>query len=197
MPTTTPRAQGSVIFRYTPAQDVDVNDASVDVQASIAGTTGSATLTITDDDVSQGKITVTVSPDEIRENIRARDVTVTATLPTGKTGPLTVMISTAVTGSDPGNTPEPSDMIEIVAGESSGMVVLSLDPADDDVFTTRTIEVTGSAASAGYEDGMAVIKVLDDDDSLGNDHGYFLSAQCDTGWWCSDPLLDSEGRVGR
>ena len=160
---------GDVTVTYTPPTDPDSTDpAPFDLRASIENQTDDATVTVTDDSESAGRITITVNPTEIRENIRARDVMVTAELSQG-TGPVTVMVTTEVMGQEQTGmeTPEPTGTITIPAGETSGSTTLSLDPTDDNVFTTRTIMVTGTAEDQGYEAGTASIKVLDDDTSIG------------------------------
>ena len=57
--------------------------------------------------------------------------------------------------------------IVFAAGETEKSVTVEIDPSDDDVFTTRNVVVRGSAPSAGYSMGMAMITVLDNDDSIG------------------------------
>ena len=160
-------ATGSITVKYTPPGDVDSEDSTAEVTGTLANQTGMATLKVDDDDVPVGKIDISVNPTEIREDVRARDVTVTATLKPTSTEAVTVNISTMVVGSEDMSTATPSGTIVIAAGMSSGSIVLSINPTDDDVRTTRTIKVTGSAPASGYTSGSADITVLDDDASLG------------------------------
>ena len=164
------QAEGSLVIQYTPPGDADSDDSEAMVTGSLSGQTGMATLTVDDDDVAVGDITIAVSPNEIRENVRARDVTVTATLSAGNTGPLTVMVETEMIATTPEaiTTTLPTGTITIGATESSNTTVLSINPSDDDVFTTRTIRVTGSASAAGYNSGFADITVLDNDNAIGD-----------------------------
>ncbi len=157
------------IFTFDPNQDGDTDHETVQITATVGGggESGMATLTITDDGQSAGKITLSVNPDELRENVRARAVEVTATLSAG-TGPVTVTVTTMMMGTTEAiTTATPTGSIMIPAGESSGSTTLMLDPSDDDVLTARTIRVTGSATEFGYMPGHADIKVLDDDTAIG------------------------------
>ena len=113
-------------------------------------------------------ITITTSLDEIRENVRARDVVVTAALSEASTDDVTVAVKAEVMGQDPEATETVTAEIVIAAGDTEGSVTVSLDPANDDVFTDRTIRVTGNADAAGYTSDTADIAVLDDDDSIGS-----------------------------
>ncbi|MYG48590.1 MAG: T9SS type A sorting domain-containing protein [Gemmatimonadales bacterium] len=158
----------TVTFSIDPAQDGDTDDETVQITATAGGESGMADLTITDDGDSAGNIMISLSLDEIRENVRARDVVVTATLSEG-TGPVTVMVTTMMTGTpEEITTATPTGTIEIAAGSASGSTTLSLDPSDDDVLTNRKIRVTGSAVADGYMSDSADITVLDDDNAIGD-----------------------------
>ena len=161
-------ASNTGTFKFDPAQDPDKDDETVTVTATAKGTSKNATLTITDDGVSAGTITITVSPNEIRENVGAKDVVVTATLDKAVAEGTTVAVAvtTEVMGSESITTVEPSGTINI-SGSNSGTVTLSINPSDDDVFTNRTIKVTGSADALGYTSDTASIKVLDNDGTIG------------------------------
>ena len=157
----------TVTFSIDPMQDGDTDDEMVQITAMAGGQSGMADLTITDDGESAGNIMLSVSPTEIRENVRARDVVVTATLSEG-TGPVTVMVTTMMTGTTEEIASSLEDgTITIPAGSATGEVTLSLDVSDDDVLTNRKIMVTGSAPEAGYMSGSAEITVLDDDTAIG------------------------------
>lgn len=156
----------TVTFTIDPMKDGDLDNEMVQITAMAGEMSAMETITITDDGVSAGKIQLSVSLDEIRENVRARDVVVTATLSEG-TGPLTVMVTTELTGNEGEMTTLPTGTIQIPAGANSGTITLSIDPSDDDMFTSRTIVVTGSAEDDGYVSGSDTIKVLDDDTTVG------------------------------
>ncbi len=159
---------GTGTFKFDPMQDGDIDDEMVQITAMAKGQSAMGTLTITDDGESAGRIAISVSPNEIRENVRARDVEVTATLSDG-TGPVTVMVTAEMVAAtaEAITTTLPTGTIEIAAGASTGSTTLPIDPSDDDVFTTRKIVVTGSAVADGYISGTAEIAVLDDDSSIG------------------------------
>lgn len=156
----------TVTFEIDPMKDGDLDNEMVQITAMAGEMSAMETITITDDGVSAGKIQISVSLDEIRENVRARDVVVTATLSEG-TGPLTVMVTTELMGNEGEMTTLPTGTIQIPAGGNSGTTTLSIDPSDDDMFTSRTIMVKGSADDAGYESGSDTITVLDDDTTVG------------------------------
>ena len=157
----------TVTFSIDPMQDGDTDDETVQITAMAGGESGMADLTITDDGESAGTITITTSLDELRENVRARDVVVTATLSETSTDPVTVMVTAEVDGESDMPTDPVTVSITIPAGDTEGSVTVSLDPTNDDTFTTRNIVVTGSAPDAGYVSGSAMIKVLDDDTAIG------------------------------
>ena len=159
----------TVTFTIDPMKDGDLDHEMVQITAMAGEMSAMETITITDDGVSAGTIQLSVSLDEIRENVRARDVVVTATLTEG-TGPLTVMVTTEMTGTAevaPYITATPTGTIEIADGATTGSTTLSLDPSDDDVLTNRKIRVTGSAVADGYMSDSAEITVLDDDTAIG------------------------------
>ena len=170
---TTDGAAGAGSFMIDPVKDGDTEDETVSITAAAGGQSVMSTFTITDDGVSAGTITITTSLDEIREDVRAENVTVTATLDgPAPIGGLAVAVTAEVIGSE-GTEDEPAEttivpgVITIRAGQTSGTTVLSINPVDDNVFTSRTIRVTGSAEHAGYVSGRKDITVLDEDSTFG------------------------------
>ncbi|MXZ11211.1 MAG: T9SS type A sorting domain-containing protein [Gemmatimonadetes bacterium] len=172
-------AAGAVTVTYTlPPSDLDSDPpspASVVLQASIESATDNATLTVNDDSRSVGNIVITVDPDAIAENVGPRDVVVTARLTTpAPLGGLVVVVSTSLVGTEGTGgttgvtaTATPASSISFAAGEYSKSTTLSINPADDNIFTTRSIRVTGMARAAGYTSGHADITVTDNDVSMG------------------------------
>ncbi len=172
--TTNMTSTGTGTFTFDPMQDGDTDHETVLIIAKSGSVSSDAApLTITDDGESAGTISISLSLDEIREDIRARDVAVTVTLSEpAPVGGVVVAVTTALTGTegtedDPVTTPLPGEMVTFVDGEKEKTITLEIDPADDNVFTSRTIVVTGSAEAAGYVSGMDVIKVLDEDSTVG------------------------------
>ncbi len=161
----------AVTVTYTPPTDPDSDDpAPFDLQASLLGQTSDAvTFTVTDDSEPAGTITITTSISEIRENVRARDVVVTASLSeAAPAGGVTVAVEAKVEGASDVPTETVTVSVVIAAGTTQNSVTVSLDPSNDNLFTTRNIVVTGTAPAAGYTMGEAMIAILDDDDSIGD-----------------------------
>ena len=186
---------GTADVIYTPAPDADTDSEEIKLEASIANesATGEATLTVEDVSTSAGTITITTSLDELRENVRARDVVVTASLSKASTDDVTVAVKAEVIGQDPEDTETVTAEIVIAAGDTENSVTVSLDPANDEVFTDRTIRVTGSADAAGYTSDTADIAVLDDDDSIGTLTITVASPPSVTTGYCYGRELDGEG----
>ena len=115
----------------------------------------------------RGAITITTSISEIREDIGARNVTVTATLTNPAPAAVTVAINAVLIGDSPIPTSPVTTSISIAAGITNGSVTIQLNPSDDDILTNRKIQVTGSASEDGYVSGSLDIPVIDDDISIG------------------------------
>ena len=161
---------GSMVVSYTPPVDPDSDSPDpFSLEATVAnGTSDAVEITVNDDSESVGDITITTSLSEIRENVRSRDVVVTASLSTAApAGGVTVAVEAKVEGDSDVPTDVVTAEIVIAADNTEGSVTVSLDPSDDDTFTTRNIVVTGSAGAAGYNQGTAMIAVLDNDSSIG------------------------------
>ena len=174
-------ATGSVTFTFDPNKDAEATDDETVLITATALEVDSeaATLTITDDGVSAGTIKITTSLDEIREDVRAEDVVVTASLVDDNGDPLEApaggvmvtvtfeLIGNEGTEDEPVTTTVEPKSITIQQGATEGSVTVSINPADDNVFTSRTIQVKGSSDAAGYVAGTADIKVLDEDSTNG------------------------------
>ena len=146
---------------YTPPTDADVDDEMVTVTGTVGAMSSTLTLNVTDNTASSGTVEVSTSLESIRENSRTRDVVVTATLPAAPGAGNTVTVNVMVTG---GTAPVPAT-ITIAGTETSGTETVEITPVNDEVFSVRSITVTGGAD--GYKTGTAMIDVIDDDASLG------------------------------
>ena len=156
-----------VTVSYTPETDDDLDDETVVITGTVnAGMddeqSGTLTLNVADDDDPEGTITISTSLESIRENSRTRNVVVTAELDRASGTGDAVTVTVKVTGGEK----EETVQIPIAAGENSGTATVPITPMDDEVFSTRSITVTGSII--GYTSGTAMIEVVDDDDSIGS-----------------------------
>ncbi len=142
--------------------DANQTDETVVVSAQSGNYSGTANLMVVDDDKPTGMpLTISANISGIRENVR-RDVVVTAKLPAAPAAGATVMVT--VTAMD-GMTSAGSGTITIVGPATEGMATIRIMPNNDNEYTTRDIVVTGSAS--GYDDGMAMIDVIEDDGTVG------------------------------
>lgn len=142
--------------------DANQTDETVVVSAQSGKFSGTANLMVVDDDKPTGMpLTISANISGIRENVR-RDVEVTAKLPAAPAAGTTVMVT--VTAMD-GMTSAGSGTITIVGPATEGMATIRIMPNNDNEYTTRDIVVTGSAS--GYDDGMAMIDVIEDDGTVG------------------------------
>ncbi|MCY3683297.1 MAG: T9SS type A sorting domain-containing protein [Gemmatimonadetes bacterium] len=126
------------------------------------------TLIITDDDVGPDAFTLSSDISNLQENAPGRNVEVTATLSDDLNAGVTVVVTltheimgdeataTAVSVSGP---------ITIVGPETTGSTMVNIDPSNDEVFTNRSVVLTGSALGLGT--GKVTIGIIDDDSSLG------------------------------
>ena len=126
------------------------------------------TLIITDDDVGPDAFTLSSDISNLIENAPGRDVEVTATLSDDLNAGVTVMVTltykimgdeetaTAVSVSGP---------ITIVGPATTGSTTVNIDPSNDEVFTNRSVVLTGSALGLGT--GKVTIGIIDDDSSVG------------------------------
>ena len=165
--TVTIAATGTGTVSLSPPEDPDADDGEITVTASATRyIDATATVTITDDDATGPQVTITTSTSEIRENVGARDVVVTATLEAQAPADGVTVHVTAEGQIEPVDGQTYPVQIVIPAGSMSNSVTIKINPSDDNVFTTRTIQVTGRAD--GYRSGSAEIAVLDNDATIGS-----------------------------
>ncbi len=157
-------------FSFSPADDnVGEGDETVELTGSAAGlTSGTATLTITDNDTAPTALTLTVNPTSVQEDANATTVTVTATLDGSVTLPdaTTVTVSvgkmgdTATSGTD--YTSVNNFTVTIAAEQLSGTGTFAFSPADDSsVEGDEKVSVTGSATGLTVTD--AELTITDND----------------------------------
>ena len=160
-------ATGTGTLSLSPPEDSDADHGEITVTATATRyADATATVTITDDDATGPQVTITTNMEEIRENVGARSVVVTATLDApAPAGGVTVEVTAEVMQDEAVATATVTADIVIPAGSDNNSVTVSLNPSDDQVFTTRTIRVTGRAD--GYQAGSKDIKVVDNDASIG------------------------------
>ena len=150
------RMSGSAVLAFTPVDDTMVED---DETAQVTGTaeglvvTG-AGLTIEDNDQAPTRISLSVSPAEVKEGDGATTLTVTATLEGGGSRTsatdvsLTVEGVTATAGDD--FTAQTGVTLTIPAGRLSHTAELTLTPVDDNLAEGREeLSIGGSNAEPG------------------------------------------------
>ena len=156
---------GTATFTLTPTNDsVDETDETITVSSTSSLVSGSATLTLEDDDDTPS-MRLTVSPTLINENAGATEVTVTATLVGSGTYGADQSVSISVAGS--GSTGSVdfeniSDLnLTVKAGVSVGQAKFTITPTDDlvdEADETITISSASSLVAAS-----ATITLKDDD----------------------------------
>ena len=161
------QTSGTATLSFDPSGDgLYEGDETVILTGSVSGlTSGTATLTITDDDPAPTAITLSLNPAAVGESAAATTVTVTASL---NNSPLPA--ATTVTVSRTGGTatsatdyPAISDFtVTIPSGQTTGTATLSFDPSGDGLAEgDETVILTGSAA--GLDAGAATLTITDDD----------------------------------
>ena len=161
------QTSGTATLSFDPSGDgLYEGDETVILTGSVSGlTSGTATLTITDDDPAPTAITLSLNPAAVGESAAATAVTVTASL---NNSPLPA--ATTVTVSRTGGTatsatdyPAISDFtVTIPSGQTTGTATLSFDPIGDGLAEgDETVILTGSAA--GLDAGVATLTITDDD----------------------------------
>ena len=158
---------GTATLSFEPNEDILVEgDETVVLTGAATGlTSGSATLTITDNDIAPMAVTLSLNPSTVDEGAAATDITVTASL-----GSTTLPTATAVTVSVSGGTatsgmdyPAISDFtVTIPANATSGTATLSFDPTEDILVEgDETVVLTGAAT--GLTSGSATLTITDND----------------------------------
>ena len=143
------------------------NDAGTGPQSTLfPGKVAEATLTLADNDSPATDIFMSVSPQVIREDVGARDITVTASLQGRARGAATTVAvqtgGTAVLTDDYTISPTPFS-ITIPAGATSASAIMRVLPVNDNLQEgDETIEVAGTS-DGGLTVNPAEITIQDDE----------------------------------
>ena len=127
-----------------------------------------ATGTIIDDDATSTRITLSVSPRQVREDAGATPVTVTATLnESARTEATTVTVSVSGgTASSTDFAPVGAITLTIGANQTSGTATFTLSPVNDEIVENdETILVSGTTA-AGLSVTPTEVTITDDDNDI-------------------------------
>ena len=140
---------GTQTFSLSPTDDNVAEGAeTLTVAGSSDLTVDSATLTITDNDTASTKVTLTLSPTRVSEDVGATTVTVTGRLnEAARPGATSVTVAvdsgTAISGTD--FTAVNGFTLTIPAGATVGTQTFSLNPTDDNVHEgDETLTVSGT-----------------------------------------------------
>ena len=161
------QTSGTATLSFDPSGDnLAEGDETVILTGSVSGlTSGTATLTITDDDPAPTAITLSLNPAAVGESAAATAVTVTASLnnsplPTATTVTVSRTGGTATSATD---YPAISDFtVTIPSGQTSGTATLSFDPTGDNLAEgDETVILTGGVS--GLTSGTATLTITDDD----------------------------------
>ena len=161
------QTSGTATLSFDPSGDnLAEGDETVILTGSATGlTSGTATLTITDDDPAPTAITLSLNPAAVGESAAATMVTVTASLnnsplPTATTVTVSRTGGTANSGTD--YTAINAFTVTIPSGQTTGTATLSFDPSGDNLAEgDETVILTGSAT--GLTSGTATLTITDDD----------------------------------
>ena len=150
---------GQSAFTLTPLDDgIAEGDEAITVSGAVGGlAVESAELTLEDDDVASGSVSLSVDPVSVLEGAGPTVVAVTAALdraarpePTAVTVSVGAPADTAASGTDYAAVPDIT--LTIPAGAPSGRVRFTLAPADERILEgAETITVLGSAAGLVVE----------------------------------------------
>ena len=128
-----------------------------------AGTTDESTVTITDDDVPAGTVTLVQTPATIDESGTNNVSTVTATLSTASSAVTAIMVSVP---EDSPVTLSSNRTLTIAQGATTSTGVVTITAVDDAVYTgDREVDVSGASSNAvGVTDpDDATLTITDDD----------------------------------
>ena len=161
------QTSGTATLSFDPSGDsLAEGDETVILTGSVTGlTSGTATLTITDDDTAPTAVTLSLNPSAVGESATATAVTVTASLnnsplPTATTVTVNRTGGTASSGTD--YPPVTAFTVTVPAGQTSGTAQLSFDPSGDSLAEgDETVILTGSVS--GLTSGTATLTITDDD----------------------------------
>ncbi len=151
------------------ADDVDDDGESVDLAFGTlpsgvsAGTTTTATVSITDDDAAAGTVTLVLTPPTIAESGAGNASRVTASLSMTSSAETTVTVSVDPTGT---TTLSSNTTLTIAAGQTASTGVVTITAVDDSTHTgDRTVTVSGSASNTvGVTDPEDVTLTITEDD---------------------------------
>ena len=161
------QTSGTATLSFDPSGDslAEGNETVILTGSATGLASGTATLTITDDDAAPTAVTLSLNPTAVGESAAATAVTVTASLnnsplPTATTVTVSRTGGTATSGTD---YPAVTDfVITVPAGQTSGTTQLSFDPTGDSLAEgNETVILTGSAT--GLDAGTATLTITDDD----------------------------------
>ena len=161
------QTSGTATLSFDPSGDnLAEGGETVILTGSVSGlTSGTATLTITDDDAAPTAVMLSLNPTAVGESATATGVTVTASLngsplPTATTVTVSRTGGTATSGTD--YPPVSAFTVTIQDGQTSGTATLSFDPSGDSLAEgNETVILTGSAT--GLNAGTATLTITDDD----------------------------------
>ncbi len=200
-------SSGTATLSFDPTEDeLSEGDETVvltgSAPSSLNLTSGTATLTITDNDAAPTAVTLAVNPDSAAESADETEITVTASLVgSRRTAATAVTVSrtggTATSGTDYAAISEFT--VTIAAGESSGTATLSFDPTEDTVDEPdETVVLTGSAPSSlNLTSGTATLTITDNDDAPELSIGAPSVAEGDSGTADLDFVVTLTGSTSR
>ncbi len=152
---------------FDPTEDnLAEGDETVILTGAASGlTSGTATLTITDNDTAPTAITLSLNPSSVSEGAAATDITVTASLNGSARTTATTVSVTRTGGTATSGTDYPAISafdVTIAAGNTSGTATLSFDPTEDNLAEgDETVVLT--AAATGLTSGTATLTITDND----------------------------------
>ena len=161
------QTSGTATLSFDPSGDsLAEGDETVILTGSVSGlTSGTATLTITDDDPAPTAITISLNPAAVGESAAATAVTVTASLNNSPLQTATTVTVSRTGGTGTSATDYPAInafTVTIPSGQTSGTATLSFDPSGDSLAEgDETVILTGSAT--GLTSGTATLTITDDD----------------------------------
>ena len=156
---------GSATFSLSPLNDSqDESDEVITIASTQEFVTNSATITLVDDDETPG-VSLNASPNSVREDAGATEITVTATVIGSTQFGSAQVLPLMVTGSDvPAAvdfTPVADFNLTIAAGSSGGSANFTLTPEDDIENEVDERVTIGSSSSLITQN--ATVTIIDDD----------------------------------
>ena len=155
------------------AQDDDPDDDTAVVGHEVAGadygsvTADSVSITVDDDETASDTVTLSASPDIVREDAEATDITVTATLNSGARDaatPVTVTVGSGTAISDKDFAAVNAFTITIPENTLSHTGTFSLDPIEDRIDEVgESVVVDGSTSVSGVTVTDTIVTIADND----------------------------------